>query len=146
MSTQDFTPFQASALPSTRSEMRPVGTDIAFDFTRGEISSSVGDILLVRGTSTVAQWVLGSLLTERGSVPSMPATYGSRIKSRIGQMTDVAELTSIVSESASAHDRVDSVLNVEAERSPTNAEVSMISFTLLMDWGERITFRKVPIV
>lgn len=113
------------------------------DFQTGELVASLSDIRLVSGTRTAAQWLMGSLLTERGTVPFFPLTYGSYFKSRMGAITDELEIAELIRTAAEGHDRIIDVSDVVVERSPTNNEYLTVSFSVTMDWGERIVFRKV---
>ena len=142
MSTDAFSPFQVDAQDLSPGALRPVGTDLAFDFETGELFSSQGDIGIVRGTRTVAQWVIGSLLTERGYVGYYPLDYGSNIKSRIGAMLNEEDLEVLIRDAVRGHDRIQGVGEVEIDRS-SNPEVVTVSFVVYLDWGERIVFRKV---
>ena len=143
MSIDSFNPFQIDQTLVSRPALRPVGTDIAFNFETGEVVSSSGDLQTVSGMRTVAQWVMGALLTEQGSVPSFPANYGSQVKTRIGAMRDENELQQIVVRAATQHNRVSSVSNFTVDRSSGDPETTTVAFTVNLDWGESITFRKV---
>ncbi|MGI9136262.1 MAG: DUF2634 domain-containing protein [Candidatus Nanopelagicales bacterium] len=125
-----------------------IGTDVAFDFERGEIvlSGTAGQLQVTRGNKTIAQWIMSALSTDRGRMTMYPAWFGSGISDAIASgMVDTSLIEREINETVSAHDRVRGVTDVVAERDVAHPETVYVSFTAVMDNGDRIRFGKVPL-
>lgn len=91
-----------------------LGVDIAFDFERGEITTTTGGGLRVKNIgASLAQWCVFALLTPRGQDILYSEQFGSECDSVLGRNVPrdliLPELSQKIQSALLTHDRIESV-------------------------------------
>lgn len=137
--------------------VRPLGRGWAFDFSRGgfiyghetgPLAAGGHSPLGTTGLGTLQTWIEKCLLTERGAHPVHPEGYGMvRPFDLIGEQVvgaPVADLEQRVRDALTFHPRITEVRDFEADID-TDREYISVSFTVIVDGGEALSFRDVTL-
>lgn len=126
-----------------------IGKSYAFDFAHGHFyPSSSGGVQSTLGLTTLRFWVEKCLSTPKGAFPIHDDDYGLEgMDEIIGRQYDagvVADLGRWITEALLYHPSIASVTNFQAAQDP-NDETLFVSFTVVTDQGDALTFEELAI-